>query len=80
MTFLEGDGRALPLRGIRRAGRPNQSSGFFDDETNQRVPEGIRGTLKPGGRVLPHLSGPVSVAEEQEKYRRHWQERPEGIY
>lgn len=81
VTFVEGDMRALPYHEEFDALVVlNQSFGFFDDETNLRVLEGIRRALKPGGRVLLHLSDPVSVAEEQKRYRRHWQERPEGVY
>lgn len=55
------------------------SFGFFDDQTNQRVLDGIARALKPGERVLLQLPDPITFFERKQR-RRYWQERPEGIY
>lgn len=80
VTFVEGDMRALTYQEEFDALVVLSTSfGFFDDETNQRVLDGIAHALKPNGRVLLQLSDPTTFVEQQ-KQRRSWQERPEGIY
>ncbi|MBU0702835.1 MAG: methyltransferase domain-containing protein [Chloroflexi bacterium] len=80
VAFVEGDMRALAYREEFDAlVILNTSFGFFDDENNQRVLDGIARALKPGGRVLLQLSDPTTFLEQQWQ-RRSWQERPEGIY
>lgn len=80
VTFVEGDMRELTYQeefdGLVVL---STSFGFFDDETNQRVLEGIARALKPGGRVLIQLSDPVTFVERQ-RHRYRWRERPEGVY
>ncbi len=80
VTFVEGDMREMTYRDEFDAlVILNTSFGFFDDETNQRVLEGIARAIKPDGRVLLHLSDLTTFVESQ-RTRRTWQERPEGIY
>jgi SAM-dependent methyltransferase len=80
VTFVEGDMRALTYREEFDAlVILSTSFGFFDDENNQRVLDGIAQALKAGGRVLLQLSDPFTFAERQGQ-RRYWRERPEGIY
>lgn len=80
VTFVEGDMRALTFQAEFDAlVILSTSFGFFDDENNQRVLDGIARALKPTGRVLLQLSDPHTFVEQQ-KQRCHWQERPEGIY
>ncbi|MFQ6102214.1 MAG: SAM-dependent methyltransferase [Anaerolineae bacterium] len=80
LTFIEADMRALAYQeefdGLVVL---STSFGFFDDETNQRVLEGIARALKPWGRVLLQLSDPITFVERQQ-HRYRWRERPEGIY
>ena len=80
VTFVEGDMRelayheefdALTILGV--------SFGFFDDEGNQRVLEGIARALKPEGRAFLQLADPITFVESQ-KQRCYWREHPEGIY
>ena len=79
-TFVEGDMRALTYQEeFDVLVVLSTSFGFFDDETNQRVLEGIARALKPDGRLLLQLSDPRTFVERQ-KARYYWQERPEGIY
>jgi len=84
VTFVEGDMRALPFHETFDALVVLSTSfGFFDDETNQRVLEGIARALKPDGRLLLQLSDPHTFVErqiERQRARCYWQERPEGIY
>ena len=49
------------------------SFGFFDDETNQQVLDGIAQALKPDGRLLLQLSDPLTFVERQQ-HRYRWQE------
>jgi len=80
-TFVEGDMRALAYQEEFDALVVLSTSfGFFDDETNQRVLEGIARALKPDGRLLLQLSDPYTFVERQRQHRYYWQERPEGIY
>ncbi len=80
VTFVEGDMRALTYQEEFDAlVILSTSFGFFDDEANQRVLEGIARALKPGGRLLLQLSDPHTFVERQ-RQRYYWQERPEGIY
>ena len=80
VTFVEGDMRALTYQEEFDALVVLSTSfGFFDDETNQRVLEGIARALKPDGRLLLQLSDPHTFVERQ-KARYRWRERPEGIY
>jgi len=80
VTFVEGDMRALTYQEeFDVLVVLSTSFGFFDDETNQRVLEGITRTLKPDGRLLLQLSDPHTFVERQ-KCRYYWRERPEGIY
>jgi cyclopropane fatty-acyl-phospholipid synthase-like methyltransferase len=79
-TFIEGDMRALTYREEFDAlVILSTSFGFFDDENNQRVLDGIAQALKPDGRVLLQLSDPITFVDRQ--YQRcYWRRRPEGIY
>jgi len=80
VTFVEGDMRALTYQEEFDALVVLSTSfGFFDDETNQRVLEGIARALKPDGRLLLQLSDPITFVERQ-RQRTYWRERPEGIY
>jgi len=80
VTFVEGDMRALTYQEEFDAlVILSTSFGFFDDENNQRVLDGIARALKPDGRVLLQLSDPNTFVEQQ-KQRYCWRERPEGIY
>lgn len=80
VTFVEGDMRSLTFQEEFDAlVILSTSFGFFDDETNQRVLEGIARALKPEGRLLLQLSDPVTFVEHQ-KQRYSWQERDEGVY
>jgi ubiquinone/menaquinone biosynthesis C-methylase UbiE len=80
VTFVEGDMRTLTYQEEFDALVVLSTSfGFFDDETNQRVLEGIARALKPDGRLLLQLSDPITFVERQQQ-RYHWRERPEGIY
>jgi len=80
VTFVEGDMRALTYQEEFDALIVLSTSfGFFDDETNQRVLEGIARALKPDGRLLLQLSDPITFVERQ-RQRTYWRERPEGIY
>lgn len=80
ITFAQGDMRelayreefdALTILGV--------SFGFFDDEGNQRVLEGIARALKPAGQAFLQLADPITFIESH-KQRRYWREHPEGIY
>ena len=80
LTFVEGDMRALTYQEEFDALVVLSTSfGFFDDESNQRVLEGIARALRPDGQVLLQLSDPVTFVERQ-RQRRYWREQPEGIY
>ncbi len=80
VTFIEGDMRALTYQEEFDALVVLSTSfGFFDDETNQRVLEGITRALKSDGRLLLQLSDPHTFVEQQGA-RCYWRERPEGIY
>ena len=80
VTFVEGDMRALTYQEEFDALVVLSTSfGFFDDEANQRVLEGIARALRPNGQVLLQLSDPIIFVERQ-RQRYYWQERPEGIY
>jgi ubiquinone/menaquinone biosynthesis C-methylase UbiE len=78
--FVEGDMRALTYQeefdGLVVL---STSFGFFDDEANQRVLDGIARAIKPDGWVLLQLSDPTTFVERQNQ-RYYWRERPEGIY
>ncbi len=80
VTFVEGDMRALTYQEEFDALVVLSTSfGFFDDETNRRVLDGIARALKPGGRVLLQLSDPITFVEQQ-RHRYYWREHPEGVY
>ena len=80
VTFVEGDMRALTYQNEFDAlVILSTSFGFFDDENNQRVLDGIARALKPDGRVLLQLQDPTTFAEKRLS-RCYWRERPEGIY
>jgi len=80
VTFVEGDMRALAFREEFDALVVLSTSfGFFDDEDNQRVLDGIAQALRPEGRMLLQLSDPTTLVEQQ-KQRCYWRGRPEGIY
>lgn len=80
VTFVEGDMRALAYQEEFDAlVMLSTSFGFYDDETNQRVLEGIARALKPGRQVLLQLSDPFTFVERQ-RQRYYWRQREEGIY
>jgi len=55
------------------------SFGFFDDETNQCVLDGISCALSEGGHALLQLMDPLTFAKRQRQGMRQ-EERPEGSY
>ncbi|MEE8390983.1 MAG: class I SAM-dependent methyltransferase [Anaerolineae bacterium] len=80
VTFVEGDMRALTYQSEFDAlVILSTSFGFFDDENNQRVLNGIAWALEPDGQVLLQLQDPTTFAGKRQS-RCHWRERPEGIY
>jgi SAM-dependent methyltransferase len=80
VTFVQGDMRALTYREEFDAlVILNTSFGFFDDETNQQVLDGVGQALKPDGRVLLQLQDPTTFTGRQQS-RCYWRERPEGVY
>jgi SAM-dependent methyltransferase len=53
VDYVEGDLRDMPFEGRFDAAINWYSSfGYFDDQGNQRVLEGFRRALKPGGKLL----------------------------
>ncbi len=80
VTFVEGDMRELTFEEEFDAlVILSVSFGFFDDETNQRVLDGVARALKTGGRLFIQMADLLSFVERNDN-RRYWQEREEGIY
>lgn len=50
----------------------NSSLGFFDDETNQRVLDGIARALVPGGKLLLQMLNPYQIANYLQTFRSGW--------
>jgi SAM-dependent methyltransferase len=84
VAFVEGDMRDLGDRTDFTARFDavtvlSTSFGFFTDAVNQRVMDGIRRTLRPGGQVLLQVMDPITFAQRTQDGV-HLEERPEGSY
>lgn len=61
VTYVEGDTRDLPWSGhFDRVVNWSTAFGYFDDDTNHRVLDGIARVLRPGGRLAMDLNNMTS--------------------
>jgi 2-polyprenyl-3-methyl-5-hydroxy-6-metoxy-1,4-benzoquinol methylase len=73
VEFVTGDMRCLPYHERFDAVLlMNSSLGFFDDETNQAVLNGIAHTLVPGGKLLLQCLNPYQIGRYLHDFRSGW--------
>jgi SAM-dependent methyltransferase len=73
IEFVTGDMRSLPYHERFDAVLlMNSSLGFFDDETNQAVLNGIAHTLVPGGKLLLQCLNPYQIGRYLHDFRSGW--------
>lgn len=73
VEVVRGDMRSLPYRDEFDAAYLFYTSfGFFSDEDNRRVLQGLRDSLKPGRRLLIDQSNPLRLIRDAVEHRGSW--------